>query len=285
MREPDTDSNQRVVRDAEGRIRNAAEEPCSRCLDDARLDELAPLGSPGLGKHEKRCVETNSAQDRNEYPHPVYPRLNRIVRRLAALALLAASFALAGFVIAKQPYVEHLLRSLGPFAMLLAVAVFALVASAPFSVTDALAIMNGSIFGPTTGSLVNAVGLVLAALLGYAINRHASQMLDLERYLERLPGWVKRFPVGSPIFLLAVRVIPGFGGTIATATAAAFRVPVWVHVWTMCAIAIPICSLLAIFGDSVTVWLHQTEHRAHMYYEQHRPHFRFHRHPKATPKP
>lgn len=211
--------------------------------------------------------------------------MNRLVKRLAALALLAASFTLAGFVIAKQPYVEHLLRTLGPFAMLLAIAVFALVASAPFSVTDALAIMNGAIFGPIEGSIINALGLVFAALLGYGINRHASQMLDLELYLQRLPGWVKRFPVGSPIFLLAVRVIPGFGGTIATATAAAFRVPVWVHVWTMCAIAIPICTLLAIFGDRVTVFVHQTEHRAHVYYEQHRPHFRFHRHPKATPTP
>ncbi len=254
-------------------------------MDDARLRQLPPLGAPGLCKHEKGSVETNSAQHRNENPQPVPLRLNRIVRRLAALALLAASFLLAGFVIAKQPHIEHLLRTLGPVAMLLAIAVFAIVASAPFSVTDALAIMNGAIFGPVKGSLINAIGLVLAALLGYAINMHASRMLDLERYLERLPAWVKRFPVGSPIFLLAVRVIPGFGGTIATATAATFRVPVWVHVWTMCAIAVPICTLLAIFGDRVTVFVHQTEHRAHMYYEQHRPHFRFHRHPKATPTP
>lgn len=212
--------------------------------------------------------------------------MHPLAKRLSALALLAASFALAGFVIAKQPYVEHLLRSLGPFAILLAIAVFALVASAPFSVTDALAIMNGAIFGPVEGSIINAIGLVFAALLGYAINRHASNLMDLETYLERLPQWVKRFPVGSPVFLLAVRVIPGFGGTIATASAAAFRIPVWVHVWTMCAIAIPICTVLAIFGDRVTAFVHQTEYRAHVYYEHHRPHFLFRRHhPKATPTP
>jgi uncharacterized membrane protein YdjX (TVP38/TMEM64 family) len=210
--------------------------------------------------------------------------LHPLVKRLAALGLLAASFALAGFVIAKQPYVEHLLPTLGPFATVLAIVLFALVASAPFSVTDALAIMNGAIFGPFEGSLINAIGLVFAALLGYGINRHASKMFDLEMYLERLPPWVKRFPVGSPIFLLAVRVIPGFGGTIATATAAAFRVPVWVHVWTMCAIAIPICTILAIFGDRVTMFVHQTEYRAHVYYEHHRPHFPFHHRVKVTPK-
>ncbi len=179
-----------------------------------------------------------------------------------------------------------MLLTLGPWvAVLLAVLVFALVASAPFSVTDALAIMNGAIFGPIEGSIVNAVGLVLAALLGYAMHRHATHMFDVESYLKKLPAWVKRFPVGSPLFLISVRVIPGFGGTMATATAAAFRVPVWVHVWTMCAIAVPICTLLAIFGDRVTVFVHQAEYRAHVYYEEHRPHFPFHRKlPHPTPR-
>ncbi len=94
---------------------------------------------------------------------------------------------------------------------------------------------------------MDAVGLVLAALLGYWINLHASNLFNLQESLKRLPRWVKRFPVGSPGFLLAVRIIPGFGGTVATASAAAFRVPVWVHVWTMCAIAIPICAVLTDF--------------------------------------
>lgn len=209
----------------------------------------------------------------------------KYLKRLGALALLAASFTLAALVIRYQPWVEHLIRSLGPFATVLATVVFAVVASAPFSVTDALAIMNGAIFGPLEGSIINAVGLVFAALIGYWVNSHASRMLDLDAYLARLPGWVKRFPVGSPAFLIAVRVIPGFGGTIATATAATFRVPVWVHVWTMCAIAVPICTVLAIFGDRVTVIVHHYETRAHVYWEHHRPHFRFHRHPKGTPIP
>lgn len=211
--------------------------------------------------------------------------MNRILRRVGALALLAVSFTLAAVVIRYQPAVEHEIRSIGPFAYPLAIAVFAVVASAPFSVTDALAIMNGAIFGPLQGAIVNAVGLVLAALFGYWINRHASRMLDLDSYLEKLPGWVKRFPVGSPAFLVAVRVIPGFGGTVATATAATFRVPVWVHVWTMCAIAVPICTVLAIFGDRVTVLVHNYETRAQVYWEHHRPHFHFHHHPKVTPTP
>lgn len=193
--------------------------------------------------------------------------------------MLAVSFALAALVIRFQPIVEHTIRSIGPFAYPLATAVFTAVASAPFSVTDALAVMNGAIFGPLWGSIVNAVGIVLAAMVGYWINRRASHLLDLERALERLPKWVKRFPVGSPGFLIAVRIIPGLGGTVATATAAAFRVPMWVHVWTMSVVAIPLCVLLAIFGDRVTVVvhryetrIHRYETRAHEYILRHRPH-------------
>jgi len=205
---------------------------------------------------------------------------------------MAASFLLAFWVIRDQPRVEHEIRTIGFFAYPMAVAIFAVVASAPFSVTDALAIMNGAIFGPIKGTVVDAVGLVLAALLGYWINRHASRLLNLHEYLDRLPAWVRRFPVGSPAFLLAVRVIPGFGGTVATASAAAFRVPVWVHVWTMCAIAIPVCALLTIFGDRLTVAVHGYETRAgnywrvraHRYCEHHHcPHFHFRRNAAGAP--
>lgn len=209
--------------------------------------------------------------------------MNPILRRLAAVAILAASFALALLVIRYQPLVEHFIRSVYPWAYPVAIAAFALVASAPFSVTDALAVMNGAIFGPLFGSIVNAIGLVFGALLGYWINRHASRLLDLDAYLARLPAWAKRFPVGSPAFLIAVRIVPGFGGTVATATAASFRVPVWVHVWTMCVVAVPVCTILAIFGNQVTVLVHRYEMRAHDYIMRHRPHFHFRLHRDGTP--
>jgi uncharacterized membrane protein YdjX (TVP38/TMEM64 family) len=210
---------------------------------------------------------------------------------LGGFGLLIASFALAFLVIRYQPMVEHQIRAIGPLAYPLGILVFALVASAPFSVTDALAIMNGAIYGPVGGTVVDVIGLVLAAMLGYWVNMRASKLLDLHAYLERLPEWVKRFPVGSPAFLIAVRVIPGFGGTVATASAAAFRVPLWVHVWTMCAIAVPICTLLTIFGDGVTIWLHGETHRIQMRYvhycQIHRcPRFHFHHErEKERPKP
>ena len=207
-----------------------------------------------------------------------------LTRRAAGIGLLAASFVLAALVIRYQPHIEHLIRSIGPTtAVPIAGVVFAFVAAAPFSVTDALAIMNGSVFGPFWGTIINAGGIIGAGFIGYWVNRRATHLLDFQSAIERLPRWVKRFRVGSPMFLIAVRIIPGFGGTVATATAAALRVPVWIHVLTMSVVAIPICTVLAISGDRLTVAIHGYEHSAHMYILHHRPHFHFRLHRRAAP--
>ena len=199
--------------------------------------------------------------------------------------MLAATFALAAFVIRYQPAIEHFIRMISPeVAVPVATLLFAVVASAPFSMTDALAIMNGAIFGPFWGSIVNAVGIIAAGFMGYWINLHATHLLDLDAAIARLPAWVKRFRVGSPMFLIAVRIIPGFGGTVATASAAAFRVPILIHVFAMSIVAIPICTILAIFGDKAVEAIHGYEHRAHMYILHHRMPWHF-RHHTPTPPP
>ncbi|HEY0395228.1 MAG TPA: VTT domain-containing protein [Candidatus Elarobacter sp.] len=178
-----------------------------------------------------------------------------MLRRVEAVGILLASFALAAVVVSHRPWVEQVLGQLGPFAIPLAILVFAIVASAPFSVTDALAIMNGVLFGPVWGSVVNAVGLVFAAIIGYVVALRTSDAFDVKKNVERLPAWARHFKIGSPMFLIVVRVIPGLGGTIATQTAAALRVPVFRQVYTMCAVAIPICTLLAVFGYAVSDYL------------------------------
>jgi uncharacterized membrane protein YdjX (TVP38/TMEM64 family) len=121
------------------------------------------------------------------------------------------------------------------------------------------------------GSIINAIGIVCAAIMGYFVARRTSKLLDLESHVAKLPAWVRHFRVGSPGFLLAVRVLPGIGGTIATQTAAAMRVPLFIHILTMSAIAIPICTLLAFFGDGFA-------NQIHAYYRAHRPHMNIHLH-------
>jgi uncharacterized membrane protein YdjX (TVP38/TMEM64 family) len=206
------------------------------------------------------------------------------LQRAEAGLIFLASFALAAFVVAKKFEVEHLLHVLGPVKYPIAVVIFAVVASAPFSVTDALAVMNGVLFGPWIGSLVNAAGLALAAVIGYVIALRTSKLLNIEETVQKLPGWVRHFKIGSPMFLIVVRVIPGLGGTIATQTAAALRVPIWRQIYTMCAIAVPICTALAVGGDALSNYIddHIME-PAHAYAERHHMHFPRRHHPSPPP--
>jgi uncharacterized membrane protein YdjX (TVP38/TMEM64 family) len=227
----------------------------------------------------------------------VSSRTGRWLRRIEAVGILLGSFALAAFVVSHRPWVERFLGDLGPLAMPLAILVFAIVASAPFSVTDALAIMNGVLFGPVWGSIVNACGLVLAAIIGYVVAVRTSAAFDVRKNVERLPPWARHFKIGSPMFLIVVRIIPGLGGTIATQTAAALRVPVFRQVYTMCAVAVPICTLLAIFGNAASAYaddMYQRHvvqpYRHHLVepvqrtMENHHIHFG-RRHPDETPRP
>ena len=204
-----------------------------------------------------------------------------MLRRIEAVLILVASFALAAVVVSHRHWVERVLADLGWFAMPLAVLVFAVVASAPFSVTDALAIMNGVLFGPVWGSIINAVGLVLAAIIGYVVALRTSDAFDVKKNVERLPAWARRFQIGSPMFLIVVRVIPGLGGTIATQTAAALRVPILRQIYTMCVVAVPICTILAVFGDAASAYVDtHVVQPAQNYAERH--HIRLprrHRHP------
>jgi uncharacterized membrane protein YdjX (TVP38/TMEM64 family) len=207
------------------------------------------------------------------------------LRRLEAALIFGASFLLAALVVAKKPEVEHLLGVLGIGRYPLAILIFAVVASAPFSVTDALAIMNGVLFGPWIGSLVNAAGIVVAAIIGYVVALRTSKLLDIEATVQRLPNWVRHFKIGSPAFLIVVRIIPGLGGTIATQTAAALRVPLWRQIYTMSAIAIPICTALAIGGDAVSNYIDARWEQASAYAERHHVHFPRRHHVIPSPFP
>ena len=144
----------------------------------------------------------------------------------------------------------------------------------------AIAVMNGVVFGPLWGSVINAVGLVAAAIVGYIIALRTSKLLDIEANVARLPAWARHFRIGSWQFLLTVRIIPGLGGTIATQTAAALRVPLFRHVWTMCAIAVPICTLLAVTGNGLANVLEsRVVVPTKKYFYDHR------QHPRISPSP
>jgi hypothetical protein len=101
--------------------------------------------------------------------------------------------------------------------------------------------------------------------------------------VQKLPTWIKRLRIGSPAFLIAVRCIPGMGGTIATQTAAAMRVGLWRQIYTMCAVTVPVCTILAFGGHFVSRYVEtHIVQPAERYATKHHLHFQHH-HDVAPP--
>ena len=198
----------------------------------------AALGNPSCGPQRERAT---------------------VIRRALGIGLFCCSFAIAAGVLAEKHTIELFLRHTGAAAYPIAILILAVVAAAPFSVTDALALSNGVLFGGFRGALVNAAGLFFGALLGYLIARRTCTWLDVAAQIERLPEAVKRFPAGSPLFLIFVRAIPGVGGTLATQIAAALRLPIWRHVVTFLIVTVPFCTLLAFGGNAISNQLGKVE--------------------------
>lgn len=193
--------------------------------------------------------------------------------RVAGVALFAVSVALAALVVAEKRGIDHLLAVSGWFAIPIAVVIFGLLAAAPFTVLDGIGISFGVIFGPLIGALVNAAGLALGAVLGYFLAQRTSKLLAITGEIDHLPAWVRRYRVGSPLFLILLRVVPGVGNTAATQIAASLRVPLWRQVYTMCIVTVPLFTLYAVAGHGVSTYVQDhilvpAEH----YAARHRPH-------------
>ena len=109
---------------------------------------------------------------------------------------------------------------------------------------EAVAFANSLVYGFWFGSLFNWIGWMLAALMEYALVRRAAQEFNSQETFERLPQWLRRFPVSHPAFLIAGRWLP-FGGHVVNCAAGAFAVRFWRHAWCSAIAIVPVAMLVA----------------------------------------
>ena len=108
-------------------------------------------------------------------------------------------------------------------------------------------IANGAVYGLALGAPLTWIAWMGAALIQYHLARRVGQRADVEAKMERLPGWLKRFPVGHPAFLIAGRWVP-LGGPLTNVAAGAFAVPISRFVWCAALGYAPEATLNAAIG-------------------------------------
>jgi uncharacterized membrane protein YdjX (TVP38/TMEM64 family) len=134
-------------------------------------------------------------------------------------------------------------------AGVLLVPIQAVVAVSPFP-SEVLALAQGAIYGFALGWPFTWAGWMLGAALEYALFRRVASDVVGPDPLERLPGWMRRLPVGHPLFLILGRLVP-FGNHAVNALAGARRVPPWRFLWASALAFLPFSALVAAVSSGV----------------------------------
>ncbi len=146
--------------------------------------------------------------------------------QLSLAVVLIAGTILAG--IANEEGARSLGR-LGGLGTALLVCAQAILAVSPFP-SQLVAVPLAAFHGFSVGVLLLWSAWMLAALLQYALARRTAADVDLDAWLERAPRWLRRFPVGHPMFLILTRQLP-IGPHIVNISAGALGVPLARHLW------------------------------------------------------
>jgi uncharacterized membrane protein YdjX (TVP38/TMEM64 family) len=100
-----------------------------------------------------------------------------------------------------------LLDRFGPLAPLVSIPVHILLSATPFP-SELIGIANGSVYGLWVGTLFSWIGWWCGALLEYMLVRLGVRQVEWGAAVHHLPGWLRRLPVGHPVFLIVGRQIP-----------------------------------------------------------------------------
>jgi uncharacterized membrane protein YdjX (TVP38/TMEM64 family) len=129
----------------------------------------------------------------------------------------------------------------GLVAPAISVPVHSIVAVTPFP-SDLIGIANGTIYGFWLGTLLSWLGWYIAAFIEFQIGRRAGRDFDVSGWVARSPGFIRRFPVGHPAFIIGSRWVPWAGGHVSTLLPGAMEVPLGRFAW---------CSAIAIVPSAM----------------------------------
>jgi uncharacterized membrane protein YdjX (TVP38/TMEM64 family) len=178
-------------------------------------------------------IEDNNTENKRDS----HSLRNLVILILAIVALL--------FIVSKEmDNVQAFIAGSGWVGLVVSIGLYALLGASPIP-SEPLTILLSTIFGPFSATLVAGTGNLLAALVEYYIGEHLGNAASFEKRREKLPLGLGKFPVESPIFMIAARMLPGYGPKFVSVICGVYRVPLWRYIWTA---AIPTYLGAAIFA-------------------------------------
>jgi uncharacterized membrane protein YdjX (TVP38/TMEM64 family) len=95
----------------------------------------------------------------------------------------------------------------GRMAPFVSIPIHVLLSATPFP-SELVGVANGSAYGLWAGALYSWIGWWCGAALEYGLVRLGTRQVDPGIDRGRQPRWLRRFPVGHPVFLIVGRQLP-----------------------------------------------------------------------------
>jgi uncharacterized membrane protein YdjX (TVP38/TMEM64 family) len=95
----------------------------------------------------------------------------------------------------------------GRMAPFVSIPIHVLLSATPFP-SELVGVANGSAYGLWAGTLYSWIGWWCGAALEYGLVRLGARRVDPGIERGRQPHWLRRFPVGHPVFLIVGRQLP-----------------------------------------------------------------------------
>lgn len=86
--------------------------------------------------------------------------------------------------------------------------------------------------GPVVAVLMATLGNTLRGLVEFSIGGNIGDLADFEKKKANLPFRLGKLPIDSPVFMLFVRMLPGFGSKFVSVAGGAYQVPFLTYLWT-----------------------------------------------------
>lgn len=174
----------------------------------------------------------------------MYTKKGAVVWTIVGLLL----FILFTYILVKHTQViENILFKPGPFAPVLIIAFYALLAPTPI-ISDPITLTVGVIYGPLAGFFISWIGNSLASHVEYYLGTKIKKATNFEATKERLPFALAKLPVNSPGFLIIGRMMPSYAGKAVSILAGVYKVPIKRYLWTTLVCNIPGSIILAYGG-------------------------------------
>lgn len=163
--------------------------------------------------------------------------------RVLVISLLIL-IILVFFISRDMDKIRAFIAGSGWVGLVVSIALYGLLGASPIP-SEPLTILLSTIFGPFNATLVAGLGNLLAAVIEYYLGAKIGDAADFKTRREKLPFGLGKVSVDSPVFLIAARMMPGYGPKLVSVIGGVYRVPIWRYIWTA---AIPTFLGAAIFA-------------------------------------